>query len=149
MEVHPPASSQGEEPSLLVQAEVWSCSEVEENASILLESARKVLATTGSSHEVKLDCIRWMAERLVVFVPVFELEDSLLCPLLGSVLEYLEEVFSMLVETEEENRVVFLSLVCTLMEHTERVVGHCIDQKECGVGEMPSLPRVHCHHGPA
>eukprot|EP00092_Neocalanus_flemingeri_P013081 GFUD01014096.1.p1 GENE.GFUD01014096.1~~GFUD01014096.1.p1 ORF type:complete len:207 (+),score=80.31 GFUD01014096.1:626-1246(+) len=36
---------------------------------------------------------------------------------------------------------ILLSLVCTLVEHTERVVRHCMDQ-ECGVGEVPSLPRV-------
>eukprot|EP00092_Neocalanus_flemingeri_P061071 GFUD01073348.1.p1 GENE.GFUD01073348.1~~GFUD01073348.1.p1 ORF type:complete len:217 (+),score=94.32 GFUD01073348.1:236-886(+) len=82
-----------------------------------------------------------MADRLLGFVPVFELEDTLLYPLLGAVLEYLEEVLSMLVETTEENRVHLLSLVCTLVEHTERVVRHCMDQ-ECGVGEVPSLPRV-------
>ena len=32
----------------------------------------------------------------------------------------MEVVLSMMMETEEENRVVFFSLVCTLVEQTER-----------------------------
>jgi hypothetical protein len=60
--------------------------------------------------------------------------------------------------------VVVFSLVCTLVEQTGKVVRHCMEQ-ECGVGEVPSLPRVlhkifittlsylgrrdHRHHGPA
>ena len=33
-----------------------------------------------------------MAGKLVRFVSIFELEDSLLCPLLGAMVEYLKEV---------------------------------------------------------
>ena len=53
----------------------------------------------------------------------------------------MEEVLSMMKETEEEKRVVFFSLVCTLVEQTEKVVRHCMEQ-ECRVEEVPSLPRV-------
>ena len=35
-------------------------------------------------------------------MPIFELEDSLLCPLLWAVVEYLEEVLSMMMETGGE-----------------------------------------------
>ena len=99
MEVHSnPPASQGEETSLLVMVENWSPSEVEEKASFLLENAKKVLAKAGSSHEAKLDCICLMAGKLVGFVPIFELEDSLLCPLLGAVVEYLDEVLIMMME---------------------------------------------------
>ena len=38
-----------------------------------------------------MDCICLMAGKLVRFVPIFELEDSLLCPLLGAMVEYLKE----------------------------------------------------------
>ena len=69
-----------------------------------------------------------MAGKLVRFVPIFELEDSLLCPLLGAMVEYLKEVLSLILGTEEENRMVFFSLVCTLVG-----VRHCM-QQECGVG---------------
>jgi hypothetical protein len=41
----------------------------------------------------------------------------------------MEEVLSMMMETEEENRVVFFSLVCTLVEQTEKVVRHCMEQE--------------------
>ena len=112
--------------------ENWSPSEVEEKASSLLENAKKVLAKAGSSHKANLDCICLMKGKLVEFLPIFELEDSLLCPLLEAMVEYLEEVLSMMMETEEENRVVFFSLVCTLVEQTEKVVRHCMEQ-ECRV----------------
>jgi hypothetical protein len=52
------------------------------------------------------------------------------------------EVLSMMMEMEEENGVVFFSLVCTLVEQTEKVMRHCMKQEECGVGKVPSLPRV-------
>ena len=65
----------------------------------------------------------------------------MLCPLLGAVVEYLEDVLSMLLETEEENRVLFFPLVCTLLEQTGKVVRHCMDQ-ECRLGEVPSLYRL-------
>ena len=143
VDVPPSTASQGNElgPSLLALVESLSPSEVEEKATYLLENAKKVLVTPGSSHEDKLDCICLMVDKLMRFVPVFELEDSMLCPLLESVLEYLDEVLNIMLETEENGRVVFFSLVCTLMESTEKVVKHCMDQ-ECGVGEVPSLPRV-------
>ena len=62
-----------------------------------------------------------MAGKLVRFVPIFELEDSLLCPLLGAMVEYLKEVLSLILE---ENRMVFFSLVCTLVGQKENVERH-------------------------
>ena len=73
-----------------------------------------------------MDCICLMAGKLVRFVPIFELEDSLLCPLLGAMVEYLKEVLSLILGTEEENRMVFFSLVCTLVEQTENVCGEAL-----------------------
>ena len=70
-----------------------------------------------------MDCICLMAGKLVRFVPIFELEDSLLCPLLGAMV-----VLSLILETKEENMMVFFSLVCTLVG-----VRHCM-QQECGWG---------------
>ena len=83
MEVHSsPPSSKGEETSLLAMVENWSPSEVEEKASSLLENAKRVLAKAGSSHKANLDCICLMKGELVGFLPIFELEYSLLCSLL-------------------------------------------------------------------
>ena len=49
---------------------------------------------------------RWIADKLVGFVPVFELEDSILKPFLHSVLEYLEVVISECLEEDEtDNKV--------------------------------------------
>ena len=111
---------------------------MEEKASSLLENAKKVLAKAGSS-QTGLHLLD--DGQVVGFVPIFELEDSLLCPLLEALVQYFEEVLSMIKETEEEKRVVFFSLVCTLVEQTEKVVRHCMEQ-ECRVEEVPSLPRV-------
>ena len=36
---------------------------------------------------------------------------------------------------------VLFSVVCTLVEQTEKVVRHCKEQ-ECGVGAVPTLPTV-------
>ena len=126
---------------MLAMVENLSPKKVEEKSNLLLDNAKKVLAAAGSSHEAKLDCICLMAGELGEFVPIFELEESLLCPLLGAVVEYLEDVLSMLLETEEENRVLFFPLVCTLLEQTGKVVRHCMDQ-ECRLGEVPSLYRL-------
>ena len=38
--------------------------------------------------------------------------------------EYLKEVLSLILETEEENRMVFFSLVCTLVGQKENVERH-------------------------
>lgn len=108
---------------------------------VLLETAVATLTLSDTNHAVKLDCIQWIASRLVTFVPVFELEDLVLKPLLHSVLDYLDEVMHMM-EDGTEDGVIFLSLVNSLLEHTESIVVHCKAQKECGLGEIPSLPRL-------
>jgi len=143
MDVKPfaPASSQGEDFSVMALVEDWTPGEMEEKASYVLETTRNMLIAAGTSHEKKLDCISIMATKLICYVPIFELEDSMLSPFLEAVRDYLEEVFQMMLETDEENRAPFFTLICTLIEHTEKVVHHCMDQN-CGVGEIPSLPRL-------
>ena len=39
-------------------------------------------------------------------------------------------------------KVVFLSLINSLLEYTEKIVRHCGEQKGCGLGEIPSLPQL-------
>lgn len=144
--------------------------------------------------------IRWIASKLVSYVPIFELEDAILKPFFCSVLDYLEETIKILEETTADTKVnviiffgfssmrcpgntlknlgtqyfstqesaiivttpiitylvcifnyyhlffifkvVFLSLINSLLEYTEMVVRHCGDQQDCGVGEIPSLPKM-------
>ena len=114
---------------------------MDEKTNLFLDNAKMVLAMTESSHEDRLDCICQMAGKLVEFGLIFELEESWLCPLLEAVVDYLEDVLSMLLETEEENRVLFLPLACTLLDQTGVVVRHCMHQK-FRLGEVPSLYRV-------
>ena len=104
----------------------WSSSELEEKASSLMENAKKVLIKLGSSHVGKLVCICLMMSKLVGFVPLCEMEDSLLCPLLEVFMENMEEVLSLMKEMEEENNVVFFSMVCILIEETENLRRHSI-----------------------
>ncbi len=73
---------------------------------------------------------------------MFELEDSVLKPFLHSVLEYLEEVIMEYIEEDAENKVVFLTVINSLLEHSQMIVKHCGAQLEIGLGEIPSLPRL-------
>ena len=57
-------------------------------------------------------------------------------------LEYLEEVITEYAEEDADNKVVFLTVINSLIEYTERIVRHCGDQPEIGVGEIPSVPRL-------
>ena len=85
---------------------------------------------------------RWIAVKLVGHVPVFELEDTILKPFLHCVMEYLEEVIMEYIEEDADNKVVFLTIINSLLEHTERIVKHCGAQPEIGLGEIPSLPSL-------
>ena len=85
---------------------------------------------------------RWIAVKLVGHVPVFELEDTVLKPFLHCVMEYLDEVIMEYIEEDADNKVVFLTIINSLLEHTERIVKHCGAQPEIGLGEIPSLPRL-------
>jgi len=127
---------------LLSEAESWTPGQVEENSMLLLETATSVLTLSDSSPELKLDSLRWIASKLVSYVPIFELEDAILKPFFCSVLDYLEETIKILEETTADTKVVFLSLINSLLEYTEMVVRHCGDQQDCGVGEIPSLPKM-------
>jgi len=127
---------------LLSEAENWTPGQVEENSMLLLETATSVLTVSDSSPELKLDSLRWIASKLVSYVPVFELEDAILKLFFGSVLDYMEEAIKILEETTADTKVVFLSIIQSLLEYTEMVVRHCGEQQDCGVGEIPSLPRI-------
>ena len=123
-------STQESSHQMLKAAESWSEAELEEKYQELIEAATSSLNISDSSPEVKLDCIRWeinffylylyvnnsmmyrwIADKLVGFVPVFELEDSILKPFLHSVLEYLEVVISECLEEDEtDNKVRVITL---------------------------------------
>ena len=48
---------------------------------------------------------RLIASKLVSYVPIFELEDAILKPFFGSVLDYLEETIKILEETTADTKV--------------------------------------------
>ena len=59
--------------ALLEAAKLWSLAEVEQKSSDLLQDP-------GFSHELKLEAMGWLVERLLQLVPVFEVEDAILPP---------------------------------------------------------------------
>ena len=61
-------------------AKLWSLAEVEQKSSDLLQAAKSVLQDPGFSHELKLEAMGWLVERLLQLVPVFEVEDAILPP---------------------------------------------------------------------
>jgi hypothetical protein len=40
-----------------------------------------------------MDCVQWLAQRLVRFVPVFEAEEKIYLPLLSGITAFLTQVF--------------------------------------------------------
>ena len=66
--------------ALLEAAKLWSLAEVEMKSSDLLQVAKSVLQDPNFSHELKLEAMGWLVERLLQLVPVFEVEDAILPP---------------------------------------------------------------------
>ena len=66
--------------ALLEAAKLWSLAEVEMKSSDLLQVAKSVLQDPDFSHELKLEAMGWLVERLLQLVPVFEVEDAILPP---------------------------------------------------------------------
>ena len=66
--------------ALLEAAKLWSLAEVEMKSSDLLQVAKSVLQDADFSHELKLEAMGWLVERLLQLVPVFEVEDAILPP---------------------------------------------------------------------
>ena len=115
---------------------------MEQKSSDLLQAAKSVLQDPGSSHELKLEAVGWLVERLLQLVPVFEVEDAILAPVLEVVREFLEEVEQLVGRTEAGAREKLVSLTISLLGHSHSLVKHVQEQEGCGLGEVPSLPRL-------
>ena len=127
--------------ALLEVAKLWSLAEVEQKSSDLLQVAKSVLQDPGSGHERKLEAVGWLVERLLQLVPVFEVEDAILAPVLEEVRKFLEEVEQLVGRTEAGAGEQLVSLTISLLGYSHSLVKHVKEQEGCGLGEVPSLPR--------
>merc|ERR1719370_2624508 len=89
-----------------------------------------------------MDCLRWLGEKLVTHIDVFELEELLLKPFLNSVLDYLEEIIKASEETTQQNTLLLTKILINILQQSIKGVNYCAIEPECGIGELPSLPQV-------
>ena len=111
---------------LLSEAESWPLSELEDRASDLLEVATALLAGSDSSHELRLNCLRLIAEKVVVHISVFDIEDTVLKPFLYAVLKYLDEIIKASIEGRDEERIILIPLVTRVLGYTTKVRPVCL-----------------------
>ena len=122
----------------LTQAKEWSSEKVYDNVSCVLECSRLALASGSVGHEVKLECLTWLAN-LVVFVPSFELEDGVHKPLVSETAEYLERIYVELEEAQKGIRTQLFYIVSRLLENIKNVLKNIMKHQPFWVGEVPSL----------
>ena len=65
----------GRSSQLLSEAETWTASVIEERAVELVRIATRGLTMSDSSYDTRMDCLRWLGERLVTHIDVFDLEE--------------------------------------------------------------------------
>ena len=107
--------------SLLREAESWPLSELEDRAPDLLEVATALLAGSDSSHELRLNCLRVMAEKVVLHIHVQDIEDTVLKPFLYAVLNYLDEIIKASMEGSDEERIILIPLVTRVLGYATKV----------------------------
>ena len=103
------------------EAESWPLSELEDRAPDLLEVATALLAGSDSSHELRLNCLRVIAEKVVVHIHVHDIEDNVLKPFLYAVLNYLAEIIEASMEGKDEERIILIPLVTRVLGYTTKV----------------------------
>ena len=101
------------------EAESWPLSV--ERAPDLLGVATALLAGSDSSHELRLNCLRLIAEKVVVHISVFDIEDTVLKPFLYAVLKYLDEIIKASIEGRDEERIILIPLVTRVLGYTTKV----------------------------
>ena len=106
---------------LLVEAESWSPSLLEDKALELLEVANTVLSSSDSTHEMKLDCLRWIGDKLVGYVLTVDLEEFILKPFLPSALDFIEEIISVTLETSQGKMMELTTIMVSLLQQSIKV----------------------------
>ena len=117
---------------LLQEAESWSPSLLEDRAIELLEVANTVLSSPDSSHEMKLACLSWIGDKLVSHVLMGDMEEFILKPFLPSALDFIEEIISVTVGSNNGNSIELSSIMVNLLQQSIKVRSvssfnqHCI-----------------------
>ena len=131
---------------LVQAAAAWSPAEVEERQAELVAAAGLVLADARTEHAARLAAIQLVVARLAPLVPVWELEDSVMCPALTAIGMFMEQASDHLVSSgkglDKEGVVALLELEGQLLGHALALVTLAGQQQGLGVGEVPSLPRL-------
>ena len=104
---------------LLSEAESWTGSVIAERAVELVKIATRGLTMSDSS--TRMDCLRWLGEKLVTHIDVFELEELLLKPFLNSVLDYLEEIIKASEETTQQNTLLLTKIIINILQQSIKV----------------------------
>ena len=105
----------------LVEAEAWPPSLLEDRALELLEAASIVLSRSDSSHEMKLDCLRWIGDKLVSHVLMCDMEEFILKPFLPSALDFIEEIISLTGDTSQGNSLELSAIMVSLLQQSNKV----------------------------
>ena len=111
---------------LLLEADSWLPSVLEDRFSEVLEAASVVLAGSETSPHVRLDCLRLIAEKVAEYAAVYELEDLVLKPFVHSALQYIEEIIRAAKISSEEERVILIPLMSRVLDYISRVGIDCI-----------------------
>ena len=123
---------------LLLEAESWSATLLKERSMELLQIAVSALGKSDSSYELRLDCLRWIGEKLVVHVEVLELEELILKPFLHSALDYLEEIIRATEETSShKNTLLLTTIMINILEQSVKVIS------------LYHTSTIHCNYHPS
>ena len=106
---------------LLLEAESWPPSLLEDRAMELLEVTNTLLARSDSSHEMKLDCLRWIGDKLVSHVLMVDMEDYILKAFLPSALDFIEEIINVTLETSQGNILELSAIMVSLLQQSTKV----------------------------
>ena len=140
----PASSLQGV--GLVEAAAAWSPEEVEERQAELVAATGLLLADARTEHAARLAAIQLVVARLAPLVPVWELEDSVMCPTLTAIRAFMEQATDHLVSRGEaldkEEVVALLEVEVQLLGHTLALVTLAGKQQGLGVGKLPSLQRL-------
>ena len=106
---------------LLSEAETWTASVIEERAVELVRIATRGLTMSDSSYDTRMDCLRWLGERLVTHIDVFDLEELVLKPFLDSALDFLEEIIEASEGTTQQNTILLTKIMINILQQSINV----------------------------
>ena len=105
----------------LLEADSWPPSLLEDRAIELLEVANTILSRSDSSYEMKLDCLRWIGDKLVTHVLMGEMEELILKPFFPCALDFIEEIIRVTLDGNRSNSLQLSSIMVILLQQSNKV----------------------------